>query len=77
MKKPPSKDIPVNPQTLGEHIRKARIERGLLQREVAEVFGVCEDTIVGWENGRSFPQRKYQNKILHFINILKEVNLEK
>ncbi|WP_221262111.1 helix-turn-helix transcriptional regulator [Mucilaginibacter sp. AK015] len=68
LKKPPSKDIPVNPQTLGERIRKARIERGLLQREVAKIIGVCEDTIVGWESKRSHPQLRFHGIINTFID---------
>jgi DNA-binding XRE family transcriptional regulator len=67
VKKPLSNDIPVNPQTVGEHIRKVRIERGLSQKEVAAIIRVCEDTITGWENGRSKPQIRYIEMIEQFV----------
>lgn len=59
--------IPINPQTLGEHIRKVRMERGLLQKAVAEVLNVDEDSITAWENGRSQPQIRFFPKILAFL----------
>jgi len=35
--------------TFGEYIRKARLEKGLTQKDVAEAIGVDEMTIVRWE----------------------------
>lgn len=35
--------------TFGEYIRKARLEKGLKQAEVARVVGVNEDTVVNWD----------------------------
>ena len=67
MKKPLSKDIPLNPQTLGEHIRRVRIERGLLQKDVATILEACEDTVTGWESGRSKPQKRQLNKLALFL----------
>src|SRR4051812_27221050 len=36
-------------ETIGDHIRKWRINNHLFQADVAKRLGVCEDTIVGWE----------------------------
>jgi len=36
-------------RTLGERIRKWRLEQGLFQRDVAKIIGVDEMTIVNWE----------------------------
>ena len=40
---------PKNPKTLGERIRKARMDKGLLIRELASQIGVTEDTVINWE----------------------------
>ena len=40
---------PKEPKTLGEHIRKARMDKGLLIRELAALVGVSPDTIINWE----------------------------
>ncbi|MGZ3835904.1 MAG: helix-turn-helix transcriptional regulator, partial [Mucilaginibacter sp.] len=55
------------PQTLGEHIKKIRIDKGLLQKEVAEILSVSEDTITYWENGRSQPQVHFYPAIISFL----------
>src|SRR5882724_3750561 len=43
------KKVSLNPQTLGEHLRLARIDRGLKQTEVAALLGVGYQTVVKWE----------------------------
>ena len=40
---------PKNPQNLGERIRKARMDKGLKIKELAEQIGVTEDTVINWE----------------------------
>ncbi|HTE01621.1 MAG TPA: helix-turn-helix domain-containing protein [Mucilaginibacter sp.] len=67
MKKPLAKAVPDNPETLGEHILKKRLELGLLQKDVAAILGVCEDSITGWENERSRPQSRYYSVIIEFL----------
>jgi len=48
--------MPLHPdQTLGERIRKWRLEEGLFQRDLAKIIGVDEMTIVNWEKGRTKP----------------------
>ena len=56
--------------TLGDHIRKKRIESWLMQKEVAEILNVCEDTITGWETGRSDPQTKHLGNIIKFLGYM-------
>lgn len=55
------------PITVGDHIRKARIERQLFQREVADIIGISEDCLTNWENNRCSPQNKYKEKITLFL----------
>ena len=39
----------------------------LFQSDVAKIFDVCEDSITGWENGRSVPQIQYYPKLIEFL----------
>ncbi|MDN3581894.1 helix-turn-helix transcriptional regulator [Mucilaginibacter flavus] len=56
-----------DPQTIGEHIRKKRIKNNLLQREVAIILMVSEDTLTYWENERSHPQIHHYPAIISFL----------
>lgn len=47
--KPRTAGYPDHLETIGDHIRKRRLELGLLQREVAEIIGVPETTVQMWE----------------------------
>ncbi|HEY1047543.1 MAG TPA: helix-turn-helix transcriptional regulator [Bacteroidia bacterium] len=60
---------PENPVTLGEKIKKRRIELELFQKELAEIIGVTEDCITLWEKGKSKPSKRYREKIEKFIEI--------
>ncbi|WP_457130212.1 helix-turn-helix domain-containing protein [Mucilaginibacter sp. HD30] len=59
--------MPENPQTLGEHVLRRRLHLRLSQSEVAERIGVTEDSITGWENGRSAPQIRLYPAIIAFL----------
>lgn len=67
MKKPLRYQYTSIPQTLGEHIRKKRIESGHLQREVAALFGISEDSLTYWENHRTKPQVKHYPAIIAYL----------
>jgi DNA-binding XRE family transcriptional regulator len=43
------------------------MDKGLLQKEVAGIFKVSEDTITYWENGRFVPQIQYYTAIISFL----------
>ncbi len=58
---------PDSPVTIGEHIRKRRMELKLLQSDVAECFDVSTDCITFWEKNRSNPQIKFFPKIISFL----------
>ena len=55
------------PVTIGDHIRTARRERKLLQRQIAGEIGVTEATICKWEQNRSAPSITYMPAIIRFI----------
>jgi len=60
---------PKNPQNLGERIRKARMDKGLLQRELAEQIGVSEDTVINWEVRDIQPEGRNLERIRNFLEI--------
>lgn len=66
-KKPKIQEYSDNPETIGEHIRKKRIETGLLQKYVALLLNVSEDCVTYWENGRSLPQIHHYPRIISFL----------
>lgn len=67
VQRPLSKGLPPFIETLGDHIRKKRIETSRMQRDVAQIIGVSEDTITGWENNRYQPQLRHYPAIIAFI----------
>jgi len=48
-------------------MRKRRLDRGLLQREVAAQIGVNKDTIYNWETNRTTPEAQFIPKIINFL----------
>ena len=46
------------------------MELGLLQSDVAKMFGVCVDTITNWENKRGRPQIIFYPRIIKFLGYL-------
>src|SRR6266850_2389072 len=58
---------PIEVRSIGEHLRKRRLDLGLLQRTVAEQLGVRVDTVTLWENGRSRPLPRHHGSIVRFL----------
>ncbi len=58
---------PVNPKTIGEYIRKKRIDSRLMQSDVANIIGVSEESIWNWENDRTKPSKKNLKIINAFV----------
>ena len=55
------------PQTLGEHIKRRRLQLGLYQKDVAAVIGVSTETVFNWEKGLNNPEIQYMPSIITFI----------
>lgn len=70
VKKPYGQGYPTHPKTLGDYMRRRRMELRMLQKDVASFVGVSEDTITFWENNRTDPTAKYVSKIIQFIGIV-------
>lgn len=54
-------------QTLGDHMRKVRIDRGLYQKSVARQLGVTVETMIGWELNQHQPSIRLLPTIRRFL----------
>ena len=54
------------PVTLGDHLRRRRLELGLHQKDVAKIIGVTTSSIWNWEHGAE-PELRYQPQIITFL----------
>ncbi len=54
-------------KTIGDHMRKVRFERGLLQKEVADIIGVNVATVVNWEKNHTSPPVMLLPRIVGFL----------
>ena len=61
---------PESPVSIGDHIRKKRMELKLLQKDVTRICGVSEDCITNWEKNRNTPQIQYYPRIIDFLGYL-------
>ena len=52
---------------MGDHIRKRRLDMGLLQKEVAIILGADGATITNWELNHNFPQLRFIPTIIEFL----------
>jgi transcriptional regulator with XRE-family HTH domain len=58
---------PETPKTLGEHLKKARLDRGIPQREAAWAIGCGPLTFFHWEKGRVAPDVRFWPAILRYL----------
>ena len=65
--KPKDSAYPTRLVTLGDHIRRRRLDLRLLQREVAELLGVCKSVVWRWETGETEPELRFLPKVFGFI----------
>ncbi len=60
----------------GKKLRELRIEKGLSQRKLGEVFNVCNQTISFWEIGSREPGLDTILEIARFFEVPLETLLE-
>jgi transcriptional regulator with XRE-family HTH domain len=65
--KPKDRSYPAELNTIGDHLRKRRLDLGLLQREVAKQIGVTACTIQYWETNRVVPALRFRPQIIEFL----------
>jgi len=66
-KRPANPAYPSSLMTLGDHLRKVRIDRGLSQPQVAKMLKVTTESVTGWELNRYVPQARFAKRIIHFL----------
>lgn len=66
-KRPLNSAYPKKLVTLGDHIKKRRLDLGLFQKDVAVTIGVDTCTITNWEKGHSEPELRYIPRIIEFL----------
>ncbi len=66
--KPPSLHYPKSLNTIGQHVRKVRLDRGLHQKDIAAEMGVHPLTISNWEKGATGPELQFMPSIIRFLD---------
>jgi len=56
-------------QTIGERLKSARKEAGLLQEEVAEHFNITQQAYQVWESGKRNPKKETLQKLADYFNV--------
>jgi len=64
---PPPRGCPCELRTLGDHLRKARLLRGLFQDQVARELGVSGATLLNWERNHTRVQARFMSKVVAFL----------
>jgi DNA-binding transcriptional regulator YiaG len=65
--KPKSKAYPKELKTIGDHIRKRRLDLNLLQKQVAEQIGDEITSVFNWESNESQPATRFFPAIICFL----------
>ena len=60
----------------GKRLRELRVERGISQRALGEVFNVCNQTVRFWETGSREPDLDTLVEIAHYFEVPLENLLE-
>ena len=65
-----TRSFPVSkqPQTIGEHLRKKRLDLGLRQSQVAQKLRVSHRTLSLWECDRVYPTWDYHQRIIDYLD---------
>lgn len=61
------KKYPNDPQTIGKQLLNKRMDLRLLQKDVAQMIGVTEESIMHWETERYPPQLQFYPGIIKFL----------
>jgi len=66
-RKPTNPAYPRELKALGNHLRKRRLDLGLLQRDVARILGVSEASVWQWENNQTKPRVSLVPRVYDFL----------
>ena len=65
--KPAPEGYPTAPTTLGDHLKRRRLDLGLEQAQVAEILGVHLNTVQTWERNHKAPYARHVPRIHSFL----------
>lgn len=60
----------------GQRLRELRLEKGISQRKLGNIFNVCNQTISFWETGNREPDLDTLKAIAVFFNVSTDYLLE-
>ena len=66
-KKSQNQAYPKSLETIGDHLRKKRLDLKLFQKDVAKAIGVDTLTVCNWEKNRTTPKLYLLPKIIKFL----------
>jgi transcriptional regulator with XRE-family HTH domain len=67
-KKPDFKPYPKQLKTIGDHLKKRRLDLNLQQTDVASRLGTTACTLRNWEKNRNTSQIKHLPKVIDFLS---------
>jgi len=59
--------VPKKPKTIGQHLRKRRLELGIFQSEAARMLGISTVTLSRWECDKVYPTWPLQPAVVAFL----------
>jgi transcriptional regulator with XRE-family HTH domain len=59
--------IPLEPKTIGDHIRKHRLGLNMHQKDVARQIGIDKTSIFNWEANTSQPDLRFMPAVIRFL----------
>lgn len=65
--KPCNPAYPEHLKTLGDYIRKRRLDLGLHQKDVAALVNATNSTVTNWEKNRTRPTLEFLPRIIEFL----------
>jgi transcriptional regulator with XRE-family HTH domain len=68
-KKPRDKAYPTEIKTIGDAIRKRRLDLGLNQKDVAKIIGCDQMSVLNWEKGYNKPTINKMSAIGRFLGV--------
>ena len=61
------KDAGIEPRTLGEHLKRRRLQLNVTQKQVAHLLGVTSWTVSNWEKARTDPSIDAMPALMRFL----------
>ncbi len=66
-KLPNRKPYPKELKTIGDHLRKKRLDLNLSQFQVVKIINTSTNTLTNWELNKTNPQKLYLKRITLFL----------